>query len=120
MSREDIRQILEACRKQTGPYEPDTSEIAEDECCVCGSYKVSVVAPFGYPFCGGHSHRAMLIQGGYDYHWPALHIEGITGTYALEGDQEAWLFNAFCATDERIVELLDALEEYKERFPQAS
>lgn len=99
---------------------PDTRDIPEDECCICGSYDVKILDPFGYPFCEQHEHRAWFIARGRQNDWPALRIVGKTGTYAIPDGVEDWLIDAFAATDERIVELLDALDEYEERLRLAS
>lgn len=99
---------------------PDTSKIPEDECCMCGSYEITVTDPFGYPFCEHHEQQADFLAKGRANNWPALQINGITGKYAIDNDLEAWLFNAFFATDERIVELLDALDEYEVSLRLAS
>lgn len=96
-------------------YEPDMSEIAEDECCICGSYEVRVRAPFGYPFCGEHDHRAFLIRKGKEYHWPALRTAkpGVPG-YALDNDMESWLITALIGTDDRVFAFIEAIGEYEE------
>ena len=99
-------------------YEPDLSELPDDECCICGSYSANFRASYGYLFCSEHVYRGVFIDRGKEYHWPALRIQTDTAVYAIDHDQEAWLFNAFCATDERIVALLEALDTYEKNQPR--
>lgn len=94
---------------------PDTSQIPEDECCICCLDEVVITDPFGYPFCQQHEGRATFLAWGRAHNWPDLRIEGLTGTYAIEGDVSAYLLTCFCGTDERVAELLDALYELNEQ-----
>lgn len=93
---------------------PDMTDIAEDECSVCGSYEVVVTDDFGYPFCAQHDHRGFLLIRGRKNGWPALRIVDTTGTYAIDSDWQAYILSAFFGTDERVLALLEALNEYEE------
>lgn len=99
---------------------PDLSNIAEDECSVCGSYDIVTVDAFGYPFCGQHDHRAALLARGRQWNWPALRIEGAIETYAIDNDWQAYILSVFFGTDDRVFALLEALDEHEERLAQAS
>lgn len=91
-----------------------------EECCICLADSVMLVSVQTevYPFCEGCSHRSTFLLRGRALGWPALRIEGITGTYAIDHDVQAWVFNALQATDERIVELTDALDEHEQTQPR--
>ena len=99
---------------------PDTRRIPKRECCICLSRDVTITDPFGYPFCAQHEYRAQFLAWGRAHNWPDLRIEGITGTYAIEGDVSAYLLTVFCGTDERIAELMDALYELDQAQEKAS
>jgi len=105
---------------------------SEDECCKCGKPMRSAEEAAEFPeeeseeemfsvqlktttylFCSAHELRGMFLQRGLAHNWPALRIEGVTGRYAIDHDWEAWMLTAICGTDERVVELLDALDEYE-------
>lgn len=97
-------------------FDPDAS-VPLDECCICLGQPVTVVVSIEseqFPFCAGCDYRAALLQRGQAASWPALRIEGITGTYALDGDAQAYVLSALQGTDDRVVELLDALDEYEQ------
>ena len=68
-----------------------------------------------YAFCHQHEHRGLFLQRGQANGWPALRIEGVTGIYAIDSDVGAYFLTAICGTDERVVELLDALDEYEQK-----
>lgn len=96
-------------------------KLALDECCICGAQPVAQTVHIQteyYPFCAGCEHRATFLQRGQQHNWPALRVEGLTGTYALTGDVQTWAITALVGTDERVVELLDALDEYEKAQPQ--
>lgn len=95
----------------------EIEDLPEDECCMCAEPEVAANVRIGtqtYAFCTPHEHRCQFLQRGQSRDWPALRTEGVTGTYALDSDWEAWFLTAMCGTDERVVELLDALDEYEE------
>lgn len=95
---------------------PITEGVPLDECCKCAEPDVVITAyikPHSYPFCPECEPRGQLLQEGRGQGWPALRIEGRTGTYALDSDWEAYFLTAICGTNERVVELLDALDELK-------
>lgn len=97
---------------------PETEPPFPDECCKCGCEEIALnvyLKPHTYPFCHGCENRGSLLSRGKERGWPALRIEGVTGTYALDSDWEAYFLTAICGTDERVVELLDALDAYEER-----
>lgn len=96
-------------------YEPDMTDIAEDECCICGSYEIKVVAPFGYPFCGQCDHRAFMIAAGKKYRWPALRTAkpDVLG-YAVQNDMEDWLITALSGTDECVLAFVGAIDDYEQ------
>jgi hypothetical protein len=87
---------------------PDTSNIAEDECCICGG-SVSAIDPFGYPFCAEDIDRAEFLSLGRQHHWPALDTPQ---HYSIDHSLQAWLLTALAGTQERVIALLDALDEY--------
>lgn len=99
---------------------PNTSQIPEDECCICGSYDIACADPFGYPFCGEHDHRAELLKRGRKHNWPALRVVGKTCTYAIDNDVESYLLTVLCGTDDRVFELIEAIDEYEENQAKAS
>lgn len=95
---------------------PVTEGVPLDECCKCAEPDVAIsvyIKPHTYPFCHECEPRGQLLQTGKEQNWPYLRIEGITGTYALDSDWEAYFLTAICGTNERVIELLDALDELK-------
>lgn len=99
---------------------PDLTDIAEDECCICGSLEIKTVDPFGYPFCEACDIRAWFLARGRATGWPALRIDGVTGKYAIDNSDESWVLTALCGTIERVAELFDALDEYEASQRKAS
>lgn len=90
---------------------------AKQRCCLCSKKRLVVRVTIDrqtYGFCPVHEHRGTLLERGQVRNWPSLRIEGVTGTYAMDSDCEAWLLTAISGTDERVVELLDALDEHEE------
>lgn len=106
MSNSDVFDFLDV--------EPD-----DNRCALCSKKRLVVRVTLSgqvYGFCAAHEHRGMLMQRGQQRHWPALRIVGMTGTYALDSDWEAYLLTALCGTDDRVIELLDALDALDERM----
>lgn len=96
---------------------PEAEGVPLDECCKCAAPEVAITVylkPHAYPFCHECEPRGHLLQLGKERGWPALRIEGVTGTYALDSDWQAWFLTAICGTNERVIELLDALDEWEE------
>lgn len=86
------------------------------ECCICLAQPVKAIVRIeneSFPFCAGCDYRAMLLQRGQTANWPALRIEGGTSTYAVSGGAQAYVLTALQGTDDRVVELLSALDEYE-------
>lgn len=95
----------------------EVEDVPSDECCKCAEPEVAVSVQIGdqvYAFCSAHDCRGLFLQRGKSACWPALRIQGTTGTYAIDSDVGAWMLTALCGTDERIVELLDALDAQEE------
>ena len=91
-------------------FHPNMEDIAEDECCTCGSSLIVAIAPFGYPFCAQCDFRAVFLDRGSRAQWPPLSDH----PYTVPGDVEFWLFNGLFANEDRIIALLCALDEYEE------
>lgn len=95
---------------------PDMTELPLDECCICGEQPVTALIRIDqepFPFCGKCDHRSAFLQRGQALKWPDLRIEGVTGDYAMDGSPQAYALTVLQGTDERVCELLDALDEYE-------
>ena len=102
---------------------PITEGVPTQECCKCTQDDIAIrvaLPPQTYAFCRDCEYRGALLRRGKAAGWPALRIQGITGTYALDSDWEAWFLTAICGTDERVVELLDALDEWEASHAHSS
>lgn len=101
-------------------FDPD-GPVPLHECCVCLGQPVKAILSIEterFPFCEECEHRSTLLQRGQRLHWPAVRIDGRTGKYSLENSAQAYVFTAIQGTDERVVELLDALDEYEQSQPK--
>lgn len=102
---------------------PCPSIMPLDECCICLEQPVMVLVRIeqeSFPFCGKCELRSTFLQRGQLRGWPALRIEGITGKYAIDDTPQGWVFTSLFGTNERIIELLDALDEHEESIRLAS
>lgn len=91
-----------------------------NECCICLEKPVVAIVAIQseqYPFCGQHDHRSTFLNRGQEYRWPALRIPG---TYAVSGDAQAYALTALQGSDERVLELLEALEEHIQTLPKSA
>lgn len=88
------------------------------ECCICLGQPVNAIIAIEavqFPFCKNCEHRSTLLQRGQRLCWPAVRIAGVTGKYSLDNSAQAYVLTAIQGTDERVIELLDALDEYEQR-----
>lgn len=96
----------------------DAESAADGRCQMCSKKRLVVRVTIDrqtYAFCHQHEHRGLFLQRGQANGWPALRIEGVTGTYAIDSDIGAYFLTAICGTDERVVELLDALDDEEQK-----
>lgn len=103
-------------------FDPE-APIPLDRCCACLRKPVKTLVDIQtehYPFCAGCEHRASLLSRGKKHGWPALRIDGVTGKYALGNDAQAYVLTATSGTGERVVELIDALDEYEQQQPPSA
>jgi len=86
------------------------------ECCICLGQPVVAIIHIEtehYPFCKDCEHRSTLLQHGQRHHWPAVRIDGRTGKYSLDNTAQAYVLTVIQGTDERVIELIDALGEWE-------
>jgi hypothetical protein len=96
------------------------AHIPLNECCVCLSEDVKQIVAIEterFPFSGAHDHRSTFLKRGQEYRWPALRIPG---TYAVSGDAQAYVLTAIQGNDERVMALLDALDEHIQTLPRSA
>lgn len=101
----------------------EVEDLPDNRCCLCSKKRLVVRVAIDrqvYAFCHLHEHRGQFLQRGKAARWPALRIEGVTGTYALDSDPGAYCLTAICGTDERVVELMDALDELEKPLEETA